>query len=79
MIDEQKVLGLEGDTRETESADKDRPRKYLKTREASAHLRKSVSWLIRRKDIPYLPGNPNTYALADLDDWFEKNKHTPLL
>jgi len=79
MEDRKNSLGQTNDIREAESADKDRSRKYLKTREASDYLRKSVSWLIRRKDIPYLPGNPNTYALADLNDWFEKNKHTPLL
>lgn len=53
--------------------------KYLTTREAAAYLRKSVSWIIRRKDIPYAPGNPNTYARADLDEWFEKYKHKPMV
>lgn len=62
-----------------ESTDTARLSKYLKTKEAAEYLRKSVSWLIRRKDIPYSPGNPNTYARADLDEWFEKNKHTPLV
>lgn len=52
--------------------------KYLTSKEAAAYLRKSVSWLIRRKDIPYTPGNPNTYALVDLDEWFERNKHHPM-
>lgn len=64
--------------RDIESADKTLP-KYLTTKEASAYLRKSVSWLIRRKDIPYAPGNPNTYARPDLDEWFEKNKHKALI
>ena len=52
--------------------------KYLTTKEAAAYLRKSVSWLIRRKDIPYVSGNPNTYAMADLDKWFESNKYIPM-
>ena len=65
-------------SREVEAADKTLP-KYLTTREAAQYLRKSVSWLIRRKDIPYAPGNPNTYSRADLDEWFEKNKHKALI
>lgn len=52
---------------------------YLTTKEAAAYLRRSVSWLIRRKDIPYLPGNPNAYARADLDEWFESNKYKPMV
>ena len=61
-----------------ESADKTLP-KYLTTKEAAAYLRKSASWIIRRKDIPYLPGNPNAYARADLDEWFENNKYKPVV
>lgn len=79
MEDRKNSLDVANEARKCESADKDRPQKYLKTREAAEYLRKSVSWIIRRKDISYLPGNPNTYSLADLNDWFEKNKHTPLL
>ena len=66
-------------SREVEVADKTGLPKYLTTKEAAAYLRKSVSWLIRRKDIPYAPGNPNTYARSDLDEWFEKNKHKALI
>jgi hypothetical protein len=49
----------------------------LTTDEAAAYLRKSISWLLRQKDIPYKYGKPNTYLRRDLDHWFEKNKHTP--
>lgn len=66
-------------SREVESVEKDRLPKYLTTKEAAQYLRKSVSWIIRRKDIPYAPGNPNTYSRADLDEWFEKNKHKALI
>ena len=62
-----------------ESADKTGLPKYLTTSEASVYLRKSVSWLIRRNNIPYMPGNPNIYLRADLDEWFETNKHKPLV
>ena len=51
---------------------------YLTTSEAAGYLRHSVSWLLRRGDIPYLPGRPNMYAVRDLDEWFERNKHQPL-
>jgi len=47
---------------------------YLTTKEAAAYLRRSVSWLLRQKDIPYLRGTPNTYRKSDVDDWFEQNK-----
>jgi hypothetical protein len=50
---------------------------YLTTQEAAAYLRKSVSWLLRQHDIPFLPGNPNIYSLADLDAWFERSKIRP--
>lgn len=50
---------------------------YLTTQEASSYLKRSVSWMLRQKDIPYLRGAPNTYARKDLDDWFEQNKHKP--
>ena len=78
-MNEKKTVGLASDIRETECENKDQSLIILTTKEASRYLRKSVSWLIRRKDIPYNPGNPNTYDLADLNEWFEKNKHTPLL
>ena len=52
--------------------------KYLVTDEAAAYLRRTVSWLLRQADIPYLPGRPNTYAVRDLDDWFENSKRRPL-
>ena len=51
--------------------------KYLTTTEAAKYLRKSVSWLVRQPDIPYLVGKPNTYKREDLDDWFERNKFVP--
>ena len=50
---------------------------YLTSREAASYLRKSVSWLVKRNDIPYLRGVPNTYKKADLDSWFERNKFNP--
>jgi hypothetical protein len=53
--------------------------KYLTTTEAAEYLRKSVSWLTRQPDIPYLRGIPNTYKREDLDDWFERNKFVPVV
>lgn len=53
--------------------------KYLTTKEAAVYLRKSVSWIIRRKDIPYLPGNPNVYSRTDLDEWYENIKYKPMV
>jgi hypothetical protein len=50
---------------------------YLKTCEAAAYLRRSVSWLLRCGEIPYVPGRPNLYSVKDLGDWFERNKHIP--
>lgn len=50
---------------------------YLTTPEAAEYLRKSVSWLLRQHDIPFLPGNPNIYKRADLDAWFESSKQRP--
>jgi len=50
---------------------------YLRTKEAAEYLRKSTSWLLRQHDIPFLPGNPNVYKRADLDDWFERSKLSP--
>jgi hypothetical protein len=51
--------------------------KYLVTDEAAAYLRRTVSWLLRQADIPYLPGRPNSYSVRDLDAWFERKKHNP--
>ena len=62
-----------------ESADKTGLPKYLTTKEAAFYLRKSVSWIIRRKDIPYMPGNLNSYSRSDLDEWFESNKYKPMV
>ena len=50
---------------------------YLITTEAALYLRKSISWLTRRPDIPYVRGAPNIYKKEDLDSWFERNKFTP--
>lgn len=50
---------------------------YLKTCEAARYLRRSVSWLLRCGEIPYVPGRPNLYSLKDLDEWFERNKWMP--
>ena len=52
---------------------------YMKTLEAARYMRRSISWLLRQKDIPYLPGKPNLYARQDLDDWFERNKHNSMI
>ena len=51
----------------------------LTTAEAAAYMRRSVSWLVKQRDIPYLRGVPNTYLKKDLDDWFEKHKFHPRL
>ena len=50
---------------------------YLKTMEAARYLRRSVSWLLRCGEIPYVPGRPNLYSVKDLDVWFERSKHIP--
>lgn len=49
----------------------------MTTEEAAAYLRRTVSWLLRQAEIPYLPGRPNTYAVKDLDNWFDRNKRNP--
>ena len=49
----------------------------MKTQVAAAYLQKSVSWLLRRPDIPYLPGKPNLYKRRDLDHWFTRNMIKP--
>jgi hypothetical protein len=50
---------------------------YLTTSEAARYLHRSISWLLRCGEIPYVPGRPNLYAIKDLDTWFESNKHIP--
>lgn len=50
---------------------------YVTTEEAAAYLRKSVSWMLRQKDIPYQRGTPNIYDKRDLDEWFMGNKYLP--
>ena len=52
---------------------------YMTTAEAAAYLRKSISWILRVPDLPYLRGKPNLYARADLDTWIEKHKFRPRL
>jgi len=47
---------------------------YLTTAEAAKYLRKSVSWLLHTKEIPYLHGSPNIYKKSDLEAWFNKTK-----
>ena len=54
--------------------------RYLTTEEAAAYLRRSVSWLLRQKRIPYYPGKPNRYRREDIDRWMEENvRHEPML
>jgi hypothetical protein len=48
--------------------------RYLTTVEAARHMRRSVSWILRQKDIPYYRGKPNLYLVAELDSWFEANR-----
>jgi len=50
---------------------------FLTTADVAHLLRKSVSYVLRISDLPYLPGKPNTYSLADVLAWFEKHKHRP--
>ena len=50
---------------------------YLTSDEAAAYLRKSVSWLLRVRDMAFLRGKPNLYAKNDLDAWVERHKHRP--
>lgn len=52
-------------------------RPYLTTTEAARYLCRSVSWLLRCGEMPYVPGRPNLYSVKDLDDWFERKKHIP--
>jgi len=52
---------------------------YMTTKEAAKYMRKSVSWLVKQADMPYLKGCPNLYKKADLDAWFERHKFIPRL
>ena len=63
-------LGLGRDAREIDH-------EYMTTREAAEYLRKSVSWLLRQRDVAYIPGKPNLYEKRDLDGWMRKHKVTP--
>ena len=40
------------------------------------YLRRSVTWLLRQKEIPYLKGIPNSYRRTDLDKWIDENLTT---
>ena len=54
------------------------PKEYMTSEEAARHMRRSVSWLLRRKDIPYYMGKPNLYKREDLDRWMDENmRHEP--
>lgn len=50
----------------------------MTTKEAARYLGKSVSFILHRADVPYLPGRPNMYKRSDLDAWFDQHKHNPL-
>lgn len=54
-----------------------KPATYMNTESAAAYLNRSVSWILKQRSIPYLPGKPNTYKRADLDNWFERGKVRP--
>jgi len=52
---------------------------YLNTRDAAKYLSRSVSWMLRQKDIPYYRGKPNLYLTNDLDNWMTlKRRYDPL-
>jgi len=52
---------------------------YLDTRDAAKYLHKSVSWMLRQKDIIYYRGKPNLYLPNDLDNWMTlKRRHDPV-
>lgn len=70
-------MGLSGTARGPEDKTADRLPTYMTISEAAAYLRRSVSWLVRRRDIPYVRGHPNTYARQDLDAWFRRNCRDP--
>jgi hypothetical protein len=70
-----------GLTQDDHRADGDRScgEGYLTTAEAARHMRRSVSWMLREKDIPYFRGKPNLYFRSDLDHWFRsKRRYEPL-
>jgi len=50
--------------------------KYLTTFEAAAYMRKSRSWILLRKDIPYYRGRPNLYLREDLDRWMNDRRRS---
>ena len=51
---------------------------YLTTLEAAAYMRRSRSWMLQRKDIPYYRGRPNLYRKEDLDNWLaEVRRYEP--
>jgi len=50
---------------------------FMTTAEAARYLRHSTSWLLRRGDIPYLPGRPNIFRKLDLEKWVERTMYTP--
>ena len=51
---------------------------YMTTEEAARYMRRSVSWILRRKEIPYYRGKPNLYRREELDDWLTRyRRHEP--
>ncbi len=51
---------------------------YLNTRDAAKYLSRSVSWMLRQKDVPYYRGKPNLYRMSDLDRWMtNKRRYDP--
>jgi len=52
----------------------------MTTKEAARYMGRSISWLLRQKDIPYYPGRPNMYKRDDLDEWRDENvRREPLI
>ena len=47
---------------------------YMTTEESAHYLRRSVSWMLRQKDIPYYRGKPNLYRRGDLDHWMDETR-----
>ena len=47
---------------------------YMKTEESACYLRRSVSWMLRQKEIPYYRGRPNLYRRSDLDHWMDETR-----
>ncbi|MFC1453023.1 helix-turn-helix domain-containing protein [Verrucomicrobiota bacterium] len=52
-------------------------KEHMSTQEAAKHLNRSASWLLKRNDIPFVKGAPNTYRRTDLDDWAKRNLCKP--